>query len=59
MDTLIIIISILMFGTALLIALTAYGIFVDKDEDGIPDALEDKFKQLKEDIKEEIGKIKK
>lgn len=59
MDTLIIIISILMFGTALLIALTAYGVFVDKDEDGIPDALEDKFKQLKEDIKEEISKIKK
>ena len=59
MDTLIIIISILMFGTAIMVALTAYGIFSDKDKDGIPDALEDRFKQLKEDIKEEIGKIKK
>ena len=55
MDILIIIITILMLGTAVLMALTAYGFFTDKDKDGIPDALEDKFKELKE----EISKLKK
>jgi len=55
MDTLIIILSVLMFAVAIMIALTVYGLFVDKDKDGIPDALESKFKELKE----EIAKIKK
>lgn len=59
MDTLIIIITILMFATAIMMGLTLYGIFTDKDKDGIPDALEDKFKELKEDIKDQISKIKK
>ena len=59
MDTLIIILSVLMFAVAIMIALTVYGLFVDKDKDGIPDALEDKFNDLKNDIKKEISKIKK
>lgn len=59
METLIIIIAVIMFLTALMMALTVYGIFTDKDKDGIPDALENKFKELKADIKKEIGKIKK
>jgi|TARA_R110001606_G_scaffold332163_1_gene480008 archaellum component FlaG (FlaF/FlaG flagellin family) len=59
MQTFIIIISIVMFLTALMMALTVYGIFTDKDKDGIPDALEDKFNQVVSDIKQEIEKIKK
>lgn len=59
MEILIIIITILMFATAIMMGLTVYGLFTDKDKDGIPDALEDKFKQLKNDIKEEISKLKK
>ena len=55
MNTLIIIITILMFATAIIMGLTIYGLFTDKDKDGIPDALEDKFKELKE----EISKLKK
>jgi len=38
MQTFIIIISIVMFLTALMMELTVYGIFTDKDKDGIPDA---------------------
>ena len=48
-----------MFLTALMMALTVYGIFTDKDKDGIPDALENKFNQVVSDIKQEIEKIKK
>jgi len=59
MQTFIIIISIVMFLTALMMALTVYGIFTDKDKDGIPDALENKFNQVVSDIKQEIEKIKK
>lgn len=59
METLIIIIAVIMFLTALMMVLTVYGIFTDKDKDGIPDALENKFKELKADIKKEISKIKK
>ena len=59
MQTFIIIISIVMFLTALMLVLTVYGIFTDKDKDGIPDALEDKFNQVVSDIKQEIEKIKK
>lgn len=59
MQTFIIIISIVMFLTALMMALTVYGIFIDKDKDGIPDALENKFNQVVSDIKQEIEKIKK
>lgn len=55
MDILIIIITILMFATAIMMALTMYGIFTDKDKDGIPDALENKFQELKK----EISKLKK
>ena len=59
MDTVIIIVSILIFATAITMGLTLYGLFTDKDNDGIPDALEMKFKDLKEDIKAEIKKLKK
>jgi len=59
MDTLIIILSVLMFAVAIMIALTVYGLFVDNDKDGIPDALEYKFNDLKEDLKAEIKKLKK
>ncbi len=55
MDVLIIIISIIMFATAIMMGLTVYGLFTDKDKDGIPDALEQKFSELKE----EISKLKK
>ena len=59
MDVLIIIITILMLLTAVLMALTANGFFTDKDRDGIPDQIEEKFKDLKKDITAEIKKIKK
>tara|TARA_B100001059_G_C17824335_1_gene580389 strand:- start:2396 stop:2575 length:180 start_codon:yes stop_codon:yes gene_type:complete len=59
MNTFIIIISIVMFATAVMMVLTVYGLFTDKDKDGIPDALEDKFNQVVSDIKQEIEKIKK
>ena len=59
MDVVVIGISILIFMAVIMVVLTVYGLFTDKDKDGIPDDLEDKFKELKEDIKEEIGKIKK
>lgn len=55
MDILIIIITIIMIATAIMMALTVYGLFKDKDKDGIPDWVEDKFA----DIKEEIKKLKK
>ncbi len=59
MNTFIMIISIVMFATAVMLVLTVYGLFTDKDKDGIPDALEDKFNQVVSDIKQEIEKIKK
>jgi len=59
MQTFIIIISIVMFLTAVMLVLTVYGLFTDKDKDGIPDALEDKFNEVVSDIKQEIEKIKK
>lgn len=59
MDILIIIITILMLGTAVLMALTANGFFTDKDQDGIPDQIEQKFEDLKDIMKKEIGKLKK
>tara|TARA_R100000900_G_scaffold65286_1_gene52009 strand:+ start:1357 stop:1536 length:180 start_codon:yes stop_codon:yes gene_type:complete len=59
MNTFVIIISIVMFLTALMMALTVYGMFTDKDKDGIPDALENKFNEIVKDIKSEISKIKK
>jgi len=58
MDVLIIIISIVMFATAIMMGLTVYGLFTDKDKDGIPDALEQKFNDVVDDIKNEISKIK-
>jgi len=59
MNTIVIIISIVMFLTAIMMALTVYGMFTDKDKDGIPDALENKFNEIVKDIKSEISKIKK
>lgn len=59
MNTFVIIISIVMFLTAIMMALTVYGMFTDKDKDGIPDALENKFNEIVKDIKSEISKIKK
>jgi len=59
MDILIIIITVLMLLTAILMALTANGFFNDKDQDGIPDQIEEKFEDLKDIVKKEIGKLKK
>lgn len=59
MDVVVIAISIILFLAVTMVVLTVYGLFTDKDKDGIPDQLEDKFQELKEDIKEEIGKLKK
>ena len=59
METIVIILSILLFAVVIMMGLTIYGIFTDKDKDGIPDALEDKFNQVVSDIKQEIEKIKK
>ena len=50
MDIFIIVITILMFATAIMMGLTVYGLFIDKDKDGIPDLLESKFKELKKEI---------
>mgnify|MGYP001460226592 FL=1 len=47
-----------MFATAIMMGLTVYGLFTDKDKDGIPDALEQKFNDVVDDIKNEISKIK-
>ena len=55
MQTLIVILSIIMIATAIMMALTLYGVFKDKDKDGIPDWVED----VKADIKAEIKKLKK
>ena len=51
MDTIIIIITVIIFATAVTIGLTLHGLFTDKDKDGIPDAIENKFNELKEEIK--------
>jgi uncharacterized protein YoxC len=51
MDVIVIAISIILFLAVTMVVLTVYGMFVDKDKDGIPDELEDKFKELKEQIK--------
>lgn len=59
MNTLIIIITAIMFATAIMMGLTIYGLFTDKDKDGIPDALEAKFEDLKKDIASQIKKVKK
>jgi len=59
MDTVIIIVSILIFATAITMGLTLYGLFTDKDKDGIPDQIEEKFKDLKDDTKKQISKLKK
>jgi hypothetical protein len=59
MNILIIIITAIMFATAIMMGLTIYGLFTDKDKDGIPDALEAKFEDLKKDIASQIKKIKK
>tara|TARA_X000001382_G_scaffold120189_1_gene101542 strand:- start:327 stop:506 length:180 start_codon:yes stop_codon:yes gene_type:complete len=59
METLIVVISVILFATAIMMVLSVYGVFIDKDKDGIPDYLEDKFQDLKKDIKKEISKLKK
>tara|TARA_R100000773_G_scaffold44043_1_gene43831 strand:+ start:2373 stop:2552 length:180 start_codon:yes stop_codon:yes gene_type:complete len=59
MQTFIIILSVLLFISVVIVALTVYGLFTDKDKDGIPDALENKFNDVVSDIKNEISKLKK
>ena len=59
MQTFIIILSVLLFFSVVIVALTVYGLFTDKDKDGIPDALENKFNDVVSDIKNEISKLKK
>ena len=59
MQTFIIILSVLLFISVVIVALTVYGLFTDKDKDGIPDALENKFYDVVSDIKNEISKLKK
>ncbi len=49
----------LLFISVVIVALTVYGLFTDKDKDGIPDALENKFNDVVSDIKNEISKLKK
>ena len=44
------IIGILVLISAGLVVLTYNGVFKDKDKDGIPDAIEDKVKQVKKKI---------
>ena len=59
MQTFIIILSVLLLICVVIVALTVYGLFTDKDKDGIPDALENKFNDVVSDIKNEISKLKK
>lgn len=59
MQTFIIILSVILLISVVIVALTAYGLFTDKDKDGIPDALENKFNDVVSDIKNEISKLKK
>ena len=44
------IIGILVLISAGLVVLTYNGVFKDKDKDGIPDAIEDKVKEVKKKI---------
>ena len=59
MQTFIIILSVLLFISVVIVALTVYGLFTYKYKDGIPDALENKFNDVVSDIKNEISKLKK
>jgi septation ring formation regulator EzrA len=59
MQTFIIILSVLLLICVVIVASTVYGLFTDKDKDGIPDALENKFNDVVSDIKNEISKLKK
>lgn len=55
MNTFLIIIIIALIISALLMLLTSLGLFTDKNRNNIPDYLDDKFKELKD----EISKLKK
>ena len=55
METLSIIMVVALVISGLLMLLTSFGIFTDKNKNNIPDYLDDKFKELKD----EISKLKK
>jgi len=50
MSYIITMVSILVLIAAGLVVLTYNGVFKDKDKDGIPDAIEDKVKEVKKKI---------
>tara|TARA_R110000796_G_scaffold157854_2_gene274584 strand:+ start:399 stop:566 length:168 start_codon:yes stop_codon:yes gene_type:complete len=50
MSYIITMVSILVLIAAGLVVLTYNGVFTDKDKDGIPDAIEDKAKEVKKKI---------
>ncbi len=52
METIVIILSILLFICVGVIIATKLGKFSDKDQDGIPDLIESKFEELKGKIDE-------
>ena len=52
METVVIILSILLFICVGIIIATKLGKFSDKDQDGIPDLIESKFEELKGKIDE-------
>lgn len=55
MTTFLVIGIIVLIVIGLLMLLTSLGLFTDKDRNNIPDYLDDKFKELKD----EISKLKK
>ena len=59
MQTIVIILSILLFASVITALLSYKGILGDRDKDGIADVIEDTFADLKEEIKELKDKISK
>ena len=59
MQTIVIILSILLFAAVITAVLAYKGILGDRDKNGIADVIEDTFADLKEEIKELKDKISK
>ncbi len=55
METLTILLIIVLIISGIMMLLTSFGLFTDKNKNNIPDYLDKKF----EDLKEEINKLKK
>lgn len=52
----IIALSVIIIASAIIVGLTYNGVFADKDEDGIPDKVEEKFQEVKKKVKSKLKK---